>query len=106
MLRKQGSQLGDLLEGDAPVAILAETLEKIALHRPVLDKTGLTGSYRVKLNFDLMATLRPPTAAPPPDSAAASVFTAIQEQLGLKLHPAHVLRDTVVIDHIERPTPD
>jgi uncharacterized protein (TIGR03435 family) len=34
------------------------------------------------------------------------MFTAIQEQLGLKLQPARLLRDTLIIDHVERPTPD
>jgi len=59
----------------------------------------------VTLNFNLMATLRPPTATVLPDDSN-SVFTALQEQLGLKLQPTRVMRDTLVIDHLERPTPD
>jgi uncharacterized protein (TIGR03435 family) len=105
-LRKQGSELGDLLEADAPIDRLAEALRLTALRgQPVADKTGLTGSYRVTLNFNLMATLRPPTATPPANDAP-SLFTAIQEQLGLKLQPSRIVRDTLVIDHVERPTPN
>jgi uncharacterized protein (TIGR03435 family) len=94
-----------LLEGDAPMAILAEALRIARPGRPVLDRTGLTGSYRVTLNFNLMATLRPPTAAVLPDDSN-SVFTALQEQLGLKLQAARIVQDTLIIDHIERPTPN
>jgi uncharacterized protein (TIGR03435 family) len=105
-LRKQGSELGDLLEGDAPISRLAEALRLTALRgQPVVDKTGLTGSYGVSLNFNLMATLRPPSVTPQPDEAP-SLFTAIQEQLGLKLQPSRIVRDTLVIDHVERPTPN
>jgi uncharacterized protein (TIGR03435 family) len=106
VLRKHGSEFGDLLEGDAPIGRLADALRLMALRgRPVVDKTGLTGSYRVSLDFNLMATLRPPSVTPPPDEAP-SVFAAIQEQLGLKLQPSRIVRDTLVIDHIERPTPN
>jgi uncharacterized protein (TIGR03435 family) len=105
-LRRQGSELGDLLESDAPIGRLADALRVAALPgRPVVDKTGLTGSYRVSLNFNRMATLRPPSVTPLPDDAP-SLFTAIQEQLGLKLQPSRIVRDTLVIDHIERPTPN
>jgi len=38
--------------------------------------------------------------------AAPSVFTAIQEQLGLKLEPSRTPRDTLIIDHVKRPTPN
>jgi uncharacterized protein (TIGR03435 family) len=104
-LRKQGTELGDLLEGDAPIARLAEALRFVLPGRPVVDRTGLTASYRMMLNFNMTATLRPPSATASQDGGP-SVFTAIQEQLGLKLQPARLLRDTLVIDHIERPTPN
>jgi uncharacterized protein (TIGR03435 family) len=106
VLRKQGSQLGDLLEGDAPMDRLADALRLVALRgQPVIDKTGLTGSCRVLLNFNMMATLRPPSVTLPTNDVP-SLFTAIQEQLGLRLQPAHIVRDTLVIDHLERPTPN
>ena len=64
-----------------------------AVGRVVIDKTGLTGTY----DFDL-------TWAPndEPD-AGSSIYTALQDQLGLKLEPAKAPVDVVVIDHLERP---
>ena len=57
------------------------------------------------MNFDFLAAVRPPSVDPPID-AGPSVFTAIQEQLGLKLEPSKAIRDTLVIDRLERPTPN
>lgn len=51
----------------------------------------------------------PPRASATPTPAAddaPSIFTAVQEQLGLKLTPAKAPMDRLVIDHIERPDPD
>ena len=77
---------------------------RAAAGRYVVDKTGLTGSYRVVMNYDRIAALRgPDTAASTPD-AAPSVFTAVQEQLGMKLEPSRAVRETLVIDRLERPT--
>jgi uncharacterized protein (TIGR03435 family) len=59
----------------------------------VVDKTGLTGSYDVRLDY----------AAPnDTNSALPSLFTAIEEQLGLRLQPAKVPVDFLVIDHADR----
>jgi uncharacterized protein (TIGR03435 family) len=52
-----------------------------------------------------LATLRPPSVTPAA-SDVPSLFTAIQEQLGLKLQPSRIVRDTLIIDHVERPTPN
>jgi uncharacterized protein (TIGR03435 family) len=87
-----------------PIATLAEAL-RVSAGRLIVYKTGLAGSHHVTLNYDMMAARRPPSVTPPPDAAPA-VFTAIQEQLGLKLEPSRTPRDTLIIDHIERPTPD
>ena len=77
-----------------------------ALGRPVVDKTGLTGSYNFTLNWSpQMKSVLPgavATAAAPPDDAP-SIFTAIEE-LGLKLQPATGPEKYVVIDHVERPS--
>jgi Protein of unknown function (DUF3738) len=73
-----------------------------ATGRLVVDKTGLSGSYQVSLTFDRMAGLRGPDTAASSE-AAPSVFTAVQEQLGLKLEPSRASRETLIIDHIERP---
>jgi uncharacterized protein (TIGR03435 family) len=93
---------GPVMEGDMTMATLAMMLRSAA-GRFVVDKTGLAGSYRVRLEFDRMASLRGPDVAPPAD-AAPSVFTAVQEQLGLKLEPSRAERDALVIDRLERPS--
>jgi uncharacterized protein (TIGR03435 family) len=74
--------------------------------RVVVDRTGLTGKY----DFTLTWTPDQGAAPPGPDGGATenvpgpSIFTAIQEQLGLKLEPAKGPVKTLVIDHIERPS--
>ena len=69
--------------------------------RAVVDNAGLTGKYTFTLSW------RPAMAQAAADDAADStpgLFTAIQEQLGLKLEPIKGPMDVLVIDHIERPT--
>ncbi len=69
------------------------------LHRTVTDKTGLTGKYDFKLKFT------PDDAhAPVGDNSDPTLFTALQEQLGLRLVPSKAPTETIVIDHAELPT--
>jgi uncharacterized protein (TIGR03435 family) len=63
--------------------------------RPVADKTGLSGNYDVKLEW---------SPDPNPDSAAESIFSAIQEQLGLRIEATKGPVSFVVIDSVERPS--
>jgi uncharacterized protein (TIGR03435 family) len=80
------------------------------VQRVVVDRTGLTGG------FDLELTWTPDQPRPEtPDAGARSVagdrdapalFTALQEQLGLKLESAKSSMEVLVIDHVERPSPD
>jgi uncharacterized protein (TIGR03435 family) len=70
--------------------------------RVVVDKTGLRGWYRVTLTFDFAAY--PQLARVAPSDDAPSVFTAVREQLGLRLEPSRTERDVLVIDRVERPT--
>jgi uncharacterized protein (TIGR03435 family) len=76
--------------------------------RPVIDKTGLSGAYDISLKWTPMEAATPPGggsgAAPATDAEGASLFTAIQEQLGLKLVSAKGPVQVLVIDHIEPPT--
>jgi uncharacterized protein (TIGR03435 family) len=73
------------------------------LHRTIIDKTGLTGEYDFKLKYT-------PDEGPPPmlngqpDTSEPSIFTALEEQLGLKLNPAKGPVDTLIVDHVEQPT--
>jgi len=71
--------------------------------RMVVDRTGLTGRWDFELTFAVEA--RGPDA-PPADPNAPSLFTAIQEQLGLKLEPTKGPVDVVVIDSIEKAVED
>jgi len=91
--------------GDITVRDLATNLSlQLPVQRAVIDKTGLTGSYRIKLTFDVRASVLGLEASANAD--APSLFTALQDQLGLKLESTKVMRDTVVVDHVERPTED
>jgi uncharacterized protein (TIGR03435 family) len=73
--------------------------------RPVEDHTGLTGTF--DLDLEWTPVLPAPTDAPPSPSAdpnGPSLFTAVREQLGLKLDPQKSRLDVVVVDHAEQPT--
>jgi uncharacterized protein (TIGR03435 family) len=93
-------------------AVRMETLINILqayADRPVNDKTGLTGLYDVQLQFDLASgnSLGAPGAAPvasDPGIGIANMYTAIQENLGLKLEPARGLVDVLVIDSVQKPS--
>lgn len=71
------------------------------LGRRIVDHTGLTGRYNFSLNWT-------PDTSPPSNlldtGGGPSIFTAVQEQLGLQLRPEKGPLDTIVIDHVEMPT--
>jgi uncharacterized protein (TIGR03435 family) len=67
--------------------------------RPVVDKTGLTDLYDMHLDMG-QAGLASESTAEPEDS----VFSALQEQLGLKLEPHKDNVENLIIDHMERPS--
>ena len=69
------------------------------LDRPVVDQTGLTGRYDFQLKWTVDESKAPTDGSAPP-----GMFTAIQEQLGLKLEPVKVPADVLVIDKVERPS--
>ena len=71
-----------------------------AAGRVVFDRTGLDGRFEFTLRFATPAS----TVAAPDDSP--NLFTALQDQLGLRLEPTRAAVDTLVIDHVERPTED
>jgi len=100
-----GSSRGTLIGRAASVQVLAQALSGI-LSRPVLDKTKLGGEYDFDLTYTPDETLR--HGPGDPDAPAASIdtpsiFTAVQEQLGLRLKPAKAPVDLLVIDHAELP---
>ena len=90
-----------------PISNLVNMLSNQRLGRPLYDKTGLVGNYDFELHWT--PDDAPPMAGGAPGSEAAtdpgpSLFTALQEQLGLRLDPQKGLVDVVVIDHIELPS--
>jgi uncharacterized protein (TIGR03435 family) len=72
--------------------------------RTVLDKTGLTGLFDVQLEFVPAKTLASSLPAAPVTFSGPSIFTALQEQLGLRLEPAKGPMEFLIVDHVERPT--
>jgi uncharacterized protein (TIGR03435 family) len=92
-----GDDNGGLVFNHVTVGILAGVLTG-SLNQPVLDETGLKGSYTFHLAW---SEEKRPDADP---LAAPSVFTAVQETLGLKLEPRRVPLDMFIVDHVERPT--
>jgi uncharacterized protein (TIGR03435 family) len=78
------------------MAWFAAVLEGV-LGRPLLDRTGFTGSFKVHLEFA-------PVTNNDPESTKPSIFTALEEQLGLKLDSQKGPAEVLVIDHAERPS--
>jgi len=96
---------GTVTAGTQPIPLLASILSGI-VQRMVVDRTNLKGNYDLTIVF--APDQSPQGSADPPvtDSNAPSIFTAIEEQLGLKLEPTRGPVDVLVIDHVEQPTPD
>lgn len=93
---------------DMPISMLASDLSSL-LGETVNDKTGLTANYNVTLNWtpDTDQPRLPPGAPfPQPDPNGPSLQGALEDQLGLKLVSTKGPVDTLVIDHIEEPTPN
>jgi uncharacterized protein (TIGR03435 family) len=89
----------ELTLAKATTGRLADQLSSSGVDRPVIDKTGLAGCYDFQLSWT------PQTGGPPaPDPGGVDIFTAIQEQLGLKLEPQKAPIEMLVIDHAERPS--
>ena len=86
-----------VLLGARPLSTLAGSLGS-PTGRVVIDKTGLKGNYDVTLRYVDMPSPNAPPGTPP------ELFTALQEQLGLKLEPDRASLKILVIDRIERPT--
>lgn len=93
-LQNMRVDLGQIKSNRMSTAELAGMLSRV-LGLPVVDKTGLTGYYDLLLNWT-------------PDQSSAdrgpSIFTAIQDSLGLRLVAGKEPVDVLVIDHVERPT--
>jgi uncharacterized protein (TIGR03435 family) len=101
--RQNGGQWSAVVAGNkVSMAGLVISLES-ATRRPVLDQTGITVEFNYNLEFaplrseDIVNKSLPVLSSP-------SLFTALEEQLGLKLEPAKIPVEVLVIDHVERPS--
>lgn len=115
VVAKGGAKLGDIndagtvanswrdhleVQGSNSLALLAEVLAD-ELGRPVVDRTGIAGRYHLTLKWtpdDAASAATTSSNAPP------SIFTALQEQLGLKLVPQKGPVQVLVVDHVEMPS--
>jgi uncharacterized protein (TIGR03435 family) len=101
---------GQLSAGSTPLSQLAISLGPM-VQRVIVDRTGLSGNFDFDLKWtpDQMPQGAPPPGAPPlpaADPNGPSLFTALQEQLGLKLEAERGPVEVLVIDSVDRPTPD
>jgi bla regulator protein blaR1 len=97
---------GELTATSIRVSDLAPALSRL-LRRPVVDKTGLTSRFDIKLEWTPEDTLQPtPDGGVPPasDMVGPSIFTAFQEQLGLRIESQKGPVDILVVDRAERPS--
>ncbi len=98
----------------AQFGVLLQTLARDYIYSPVLDDTGLKGSYNFTLSFssNFFLEFSGPVGAPRPDGAqqaavpngAISLTDAVRNQLGLKLEKQKRSMPVLVIDHIEEPS--
>jgi uncharacterized protein (TIGR03435 family) len=99
-------RFGRVLAGGTTMANLAQQLSRIN-SRIIYDRTGLQGGFDIDLEFTPDPTIyvggAPPPGAPL-DPNAPSFFTALEEQLGLKLEATRAPVEVLVIDRMERPT--
>ncbi len=92
-----GSQHGlEFVGTNSPMRAITGVLSSM-VEAPVLDKTGLTGTYNYTLEFGRPWSEHDPESWP-------SIFTAVQEQLGLKLEAEHETIPNLVVDQITKPT--
>ncbi len=91
---------GNMGATNATMTQIAEAMQQAALDRPVIDQTGLTGRFDLRMRWTPAdAPAEAQNADAPPD-----LFTAMQEQLGLKLVATKAPVDVLMIDHVQKPS--
>jgi uncharacterized protein (TIGR03435 family) len=104
-----GGPPGTFIGTGVTIAMFANALRS-HVGRQVVDRSGFAGSFDIEMTFDPASSASTPPDAPPGprtrDDTAPSIFTALQEQLGLKLESTRASVDVLVIDSAEPPTPN
>jgi uncharacterized protein (TIGR03435 family) len=98
-----------LLMGNATLTDFTSFLKMLVLDHPVVDQTGIKGRFDFKVTFtpdDSQFNGHPPKVPASDVSEAPNLFDAIQQQLGLKLTAEKTAVDVIVIDHVEKPSPN
>ncbi len=96
-------QRGSLAAHGMPMSSLAAQLSEV-VHRKVIDRTGLDGSFDFELKWTPDEDGSGGKEAAAPGDAPPPIFTALQEQLGLRLQSGKGPVETLVIDHVEKPS--
>jgi uncharacterized protein (TIGR03435 family) len=102
--------LGQLTVTNSTMNNFCHGMQGAVMDKPVLDKTGLTERYDFNLNWtpdqSQFASFGAHIPSPNPDdpNALPSLYTALQEQLGLKMEATRAKVDVMVIDHIDKPS--
>lgn len=105
--------IGDLMVRNMDLTEFATWMQSSVMDKPVVDHTGLTGKFDFTLKWtpddsqfqQFRGAVNPP---PPPagdnPNAPPSLYTAVTEQLGLKIEAGKAMDDVIVIDHVEKPS--
>lgn len=99
-----GYSPGELAVGNATIADLATFLQRFVTDRPVFDGTGITGKYDLSLRWTPDDAQTEPGHEAADNNTFPGFFTAIQEQLGLKLQEEKRPAQVFVIDHLDMPS--
>ncbi|HET9192005.1 MAG TPA: TIGR03435 family protein [Vicinamibacterales bacterium] len=97
------NRFGTMSAKGVPMDNIAAALANFAVNRTVVNRTGLEGAFDAELRF---ATEGAALAVANRSDDASSIFTAVQEQLGLKLQSDRGPVPFIVIDSVQQPTPD
>jgi uncharacterized protein (TIGR03435 family) len=101
-----------MLAGRQMISAGTQTLGGLAavlpdlVRRPVIDRTGLAGTWDMEARWTPSGDVTAPASATPGVDVGVSIFTALEEHLGLRLEPTREPYDVLVVDSIARPTPD
>ena len=82
------------------IADMAKALARAELRRPVIDRTDLTGTFDVHIEWTPNSPIGPDG---PESSESLSIFTALREQLGLRIDSSRAPSEVIVVDWIEKP---